>query len=130
MQHANVVFRKLLVVDDDPAVRRLLDVMLQRVGYEVVCADSAEQAAKIMAGTTFDLIITDVLMPGRDGIQFITDIRKRHSAVKIIAASGGGLVGPTLYLQTATALGADAILSKPFTLTQLLEAIERAGRDT
>ena len=128
MQPARMAFSKLLVVDDDAAVRRLMGVMLERVGYEVVCADSAEQASKFLAEAPFDLIITDVLMPGRDGIQFITDVRKKYGKVKIIAASGGGLVGPSVYLQTATALGADAILPKPFTLTELLGAIEHADR--
>ena len=123
-----MAFRKLLVVDDDPGIRRLMGVMLERVGYEVTCADSAEEAAKIMAGASFDLVITDVLMPGRDGILFISDTRKKYPGVRLIAASGGGLVGPSVYLKTATALGADAILPKPFTIAQLLEAIEQAGR--
>jgi CheY-like chemotaxis protein len=122
-----MVIRKLLVVDDDPGIRRLMQTMLERVGYEVVCADSAEEAARIMADIPFDLVITDVLMPGRDGTLFIADIRRRYLAVRIIAASGGGMVGPGAYLQAASSLGADAVLPKPFSLRQLQLAIDRAA---
>jgi CheY-like chemotaxis protein len=123
-----MVIRRLLVVDDDPGIRRLMQTMLERVGYEVVCAESAEAAAQLMADIPFDLVITDVLMPGRDGILFIADIRRRYLAMRIIAASGGGMVGPDAYLQAASSLGADAALPKPFSLLQLQRAIDRAAR--
>jgi len=106
-----------------------MQTMLERVGYDVVCAASAEEAAPLMAEIPFDLVITDVLMPGRDGILFIADIRRRYLAVRIIAASGGGIVGPDAYLQTASSIGADAVLTKPFSLLQLQRAIDRAARE-
>jgi CheY-like chemotaxis protein len=114
----------ILVVDDEPGIRELLCLMLEASGYTVMSAEDGLQAPKILAANPVDVVITDLLMPERDGLEFITEIRKKYPTVKIIAMSGGGHIARDSYLRIAKNFGAHVLLEKPFSQSGVLEAIE------
>src|SRR5437879_4776343 len=115
----------ILLVDDDQAVRRLVTAMLTRLGHEVVTATNGHEALRVFRGRAFDLVITDLIMPEKEGIETIRDLR-RESRVKIIAMSAGGNTSPSNYLNIAKHTGASALLPKPFSNQELKAAIESA----
>jgi two-component system, cell cycle response regulator CpdR len=114
----------ILVVDDEPAIRDLLVIMLETSGHTVSTAEDGVQAPKIMATQAIDVVITDLLMPERDGLEFISEIRKKYPKVKIIAMSGGGHIARDSYLRIAKTFGAQFLLEKPFNQAGVLEALE------
>jgi CheY-like chemotaxis protein len=112
----------ILVVDDDAAVRSLFHKILARAGYRVMeAADGAQALAAVRKGGV-DLVITDLVMPEKEGIETIVEIRKSHPQVKIAAVSGafGGR-----YLEIAAMLGAEAALAKPVSEETLVETVRR-----
>ena len=118
-------FREILVVDDERDLCQLLKQALEKAGYSVTCVYNGRQAVQqLMMHGPFDLVITDILMPERDGLELIVELRRHYPGTKILAISGGGRIGPSLYLKEAKELGANALLEKPFTAQQLLLAIE------
>jgi DNA-binding NtrC family response regulator len=114
----------ILVVDDEPGIRELLSIMLEAAGHSVASAEDGVQAPKVMASRPIDLVITDLLMPERDGLEFITEVRKKYPKVRIIAMSGGGHIARDSYLRIAKTFGAHFILEKPFNQASVLAAIE------
>lgn len=114
----------ILVVDDEPGIRDLLSMMLEAAGHTVVTAQDGNQASKMMAASKIDLVITDLLMPERDGLEFIIEIRKKYAGVKIIAMSGGGRVARDSYLKIAKNFGAQFLLEKPFSQAGVLDAVQ------
>ncbi len=104
-------------------MREMLIRFLGRAGYEVVGASHGNAALTIHKATPVDLIITDIIMPEKNGLETITDFRHLFPAVKVIAISGGGEIGADNYLQVAKTLGAQKILRKPFPFRVLLEAV-------
>ena len=116
--------RNILVVDDELEVREVIRAILQHAGYHVTCAEHGGEALKAMAVKSFDVVLTDLLMPDKDGVETIRDIRKTQPGLKIIAMSGGGHVAKENYLKMAQVFGAHALLPKPFSREDLLKAIE------
>lgn len=114
----------ILVVDDEPGIRELLCLMLESEGYNVTAAQDGLEASKLMAAKPVDIVITDLLMPERDGLEFIAEIRKKFPAVRIIAMSGGGHIARDSYLKIAKNFGAHFLLEKPFTQAVVLAAVE------
>ena len=114
----------ILVVDDEPGIRELLCLMLEASGYTVMAAEDGFQAPKILAANPIQVVITDLLMPERDGLEFITEVRKSFPDVKIIAMSGGGHIARDSYLRIAKNFGAHFLLEKPFSQAGVLGAIE------
>lgn len=114
----------ILLVEDDDYFRRVVHLVLQRAGYEVHEACNGEEALRRFAQLRVDLVVTDLVMPEKEGIETITELRKRNPAVPIIAMSGGGTIGANLYLQIASRLGAKRVLAKPFQNAELLEAVQ------
>lgn len=103
----------VLVVDDDPIQRALVCEMLQP-SYDCEEAKDGDDALKRLATRPADLVIVDMLMPEKDGIETIGAIRARWPTTRIIAISGGGASLPSRYLlDTAKAVGADAVMDKP-----------------
>jgi CheY-like chemotaxis protein len=98
--------------------------MLESYGHSVVTAEDGIQAPKVMATRPIDVVITDLLMPERDGLEFITEVRKKYPKVKIIAMSGGGHVARESYLRIAKTFGAHYLLEKPFNQSDVLGAVE------
>ncbi|MBW2709831.1 MAG: response regulator [Deltaproteobacteria bacterium] len=116
--------QSILVIDDDETIRELLRAILEREGYRVLEASDGDKGIKQFRETPTDLVITDIIMPGKEGIETIRDLRREFPDVKIIAISGGGRIGPDAYLEMAKVLGALRTFSKPFDQKSLLKAVE------
>lgn len=115
----------ILVVDDDDDVRELVCRMLEQDGYTAVPANGGRQALERLALLTPDLIITDVVMPEVDGFEVLLKLRHLVPLAPALVISGGGRVGPEIYLETARRLGARAVLQKPFTRAEILDAVHQ-----
>lgn len=110
----------ILVVDDEPSIRRVVRIAMEAIGHSVCeAADGNEAVAQFEALHSVELVITDVVMAGKDGIETLVELRRRRKDLKIIVMSGGGQVGASTYLRMAGILGANKTLEKPFTLTDL-----------
>lgn len=120
----------ILVVDDEPELRELIGRVLVAGGHRVTSAENGEQASRWLSKETFDVVVTDVIMPERDGMQVITELRRKHPAVKVIAISGGGHVSREQYLKIAKGLGAHAVLAKPFSTEELMRALRAVMEET
>lgn len=113
----------ILVVEDDKHLRAMLKRTLTRSGHSVVEAGDGEQGLALFRAQPTDIVITDILMPGCDGIETIIGLRRMRPDLKIVAISGGGRVGASSYLEIAQKLGAQFTLRKPFKPADLLAAI-------
>ena len=115
---------RILLIDDDDLVRQTVRGILERAGHKVTEATDGAEGLQQATAQRPDLILTDILMPNEDGIEFILKLRKADAKAKIIAMSGGGSVQPVQLLAMARELGADDCLSKPFARAALLAKIE------
>jgi CheY-like chemotaxis protein len=118
--------RTILVIEDQSELRGLVTATLEQAGYHVVTATTGRDANKAFAEAKIDLVLTDLLMPDRDGIEVIRDLRGSRPDLPIVAMSGGGRMPAAFYLKLARSLGAKAILEKPFSNQQLLLTIALA----
>jgi CheY-like chemotaxis protein len=116
----------ILVVDDEPDLCELISRMLARAGHKVTCAGDGDEASRVIAKQQFDVVLTDVIMPEKDGIEVIGELRRKQPNVRIVAMSGGGHVALDQYLKIAKGMGAHGILQKPFSNDELLATIEAA----
>ncbi len=114
---------RILVIDDEPTVRRYFARVLDMAGHEVDVAENGREGMRMFRAHRPDLVITDILMPESDGIETITELKQDFPDTKIIAISGGGAVGPHGYLKAAELLGADVVLEKPIKATELRETV-------
>ena len=115
---------KILEVDDDEQVLDMLYESLTREGFDVQKASNGEQGLRIYRQEPVDLIITDILMPEKEGIETIIELRQDFPDVKIIAMSGGGRIGTKDYLHLAKIFGVQRTFTKPVAREQLLDAIK------
>jgi len=115
---------RILLVDDDCQVRSMLKLTLERAGHEVTEAEDGNQAVRKYNAETIDLVITDIVMPEKEGIETIMELRSMNGQVKIIAISGGGRINPDDYLNWARRFGVRHTFTKPVDRDQLLEAID------
>lgn len=130
---------KILVIDDEEDIRDVLKDLLELEGYEIELAADGNAGIKRFRESNPDLIIIDVVMPHKDGVAVIKEIRKEHPSVKIIAISGGGKLNPvnylpeaistTVYLAAADVAGANLTLTKPFNKEELLNAVRSLRSD-
>lgn len=114
---------RILIIDDDDQLRHMLCQALEQAGYETVEARDGEEGLEHYRATPTDLIITDILMPGREGLETIMELRRADPGIKIIAISGGGQTGNMTFLEVARYLGAQRAFQKPFELRELLNAV-------
>ena len=114
---------RILIIEDDNEVREFLDSLLGRAGYGTATAVNGKVGVELFAASPFDLVITDIIMPEKDGIETIMDMKRTNPALKVIAISGGGRAEPENYLHSARLLGADRTIKKPFTNEDILEAV-------
>ena len=117
---------RILVIEDDKDIRDLLKDILEGEGYHVIMAADGNEGIKLCREETVDLVITDILMPGKDGIETIFELQRHCPEVRIVAISGGGRVSPANYLQSAELLGAISTLTKPFGRRELLTEVTKA----
>jgi DNA-binding NtrC family response regulator len=118
-----VEMAKLLLIDDDPALRKLTATILQRAGYDVDTARDGEEGSSLLESGAYEVLITDLIMPNKEGIELIIEWRRRRPALQIIAMSGGGRHGIVDVLAAAEKLGARFTLHKPFAADDLLSAV-------
>jgi CheY-like chemotaxis protein len=111
---------RVLVIDDDELVREALRAVLESGGYEVLSAADGDEGIRVFEAEHTAIIITDIVMPNREGIETIGELRRIAPDAKIVAISGGGQRGSTDYLRAAELLGADRTLRKPFTSEEIL----------
>lgn len=114
---------KVCAIDDDPLMLRHLEEMLTGLGFEVVSAPDVDTAIRQMSLHHCDAAVVDILMPERDGLNFILEIRRTRPDLRIVAISGGGRLGAGPLLSMADGLGADATLVKPFSPSELQLAL-------
>jgi CheY-like chemotaxis protein len=116
----------ILVADDDTALLKVVKKVLETREHKVTAASSGTAAVCALETGKFDLVLTDVFFPGRDGIEVILERAKSDAQAPVIAMSGEGRFGTDHYLLLVKKLGADVILKKPFTPEQLFAAVEKA----
>jgi len=113
--------RRILLVDDDSLFREVVVRHLEQAGHQVMDVDSVDGALGCLRDALPDLLITDIHMPVRDGLELMREVRKDYPGVRIVAMSGG-LAAATDPDARARELGADGFLAKPFSRRQLFEA--------
>jgi DNA-binding response OmpR family regulator len=117
--------RRILVIDDDSGVRASLREILEERGYEVVLAENGAQGIIAFRQTRPDLVITDIVMPVKEGFQTIQELRRERPEVRIIAISGGARLGRHDFLDIARQLGVWDVAAKPFDPDDLVARVER-----
>lgn len=114
----------ILIIDDEAQIRSMIRLILEREGYVVTEAPDGTEGIRRFRENPTDLIITDIIMPNKDGIGMIIELKKEFPGAKIIAMSGGGLNRPDGYLRGAKQLGAACTLSKPINRQELLRVVK------
>ena len=124
---------RLLIVDDEPDVRAAMARVLERAGFAVRVAASADQAISSLRAEQVELLITDMIMPGLNGADLIRAVKREFPDVRVVAISGGGNFWPqgykpeaittSAYLAAAERAGADGAISKPFEILELLDVV-------
>ena len=116
---------RILVIDDDIEVREMLKQYFERAGYDVLVAADGKAATSLQHESPADLVITDIVMPEKEGLETIMEFRRDFPSVKVIAISGGGKIEANKYLTIARALGAQKTFAKPFELKEVLEEVRK-----
>ncbi|WP_319548430.1 response regulator [Desulfogranum marinum] len=117
--------KRILVVDDEDQIRTMLTQMLSQEGYEVHTAENGEDGMSLVGKYSFDLVITDMIMPVKDGLKFIMELVRDYPDLRILAISGGGAIKAERYLTMAGYLGDIATLEKPFKRDVLLSLVSQ-----
>ena len=113
----------ILVIDDDHTMRDAIKLMLETRGHQIITASDGCKGLQFIESHKIDLVITDVLMPGQEGIETIRCLRRRADKVPILAISGGGQTGFRDALDAARLLGANDTLPKPFQMQELIDKV-------
>jgi two-component system, chemotaxis family, chemotaxis protein CheY len=116
---------RILVIDDHDILRTWMRIALELEGYTVEEACDGRQGIACHRAAPADLIITDILMPEKDGLEIIQELRREFPARKIIAISGGGQAGGLNFLPVARTFGVACTLWKPFTRSELYAAVQK-----
>ncbi|MCD6074839.1 MAG: Response regulator, CheY-like receiver [Rhodospirillales bacterium] len=110
----------ILVIDDEKLARFTVRKILEQAGHKIIETESGTEGVRIFQAQPCDLVITDIIMPGKEGIETINDIKRISPRTPIIAMSGGGRTGNLDFLKLAQQRGADQTISKPFKPDELL----------
>jgi YesN/AraC family two-component response regulator len=121
---------KILLVDDEDTVRNVLSLLLETAGYDVQQACDGNHALESFRNRPVDLIITDIVMPGKEGLELIRSFLQIDPGAKIIAISGGGRGSSHEYLELARRFGAQYALAKPFSRDEVLAAVNMVMMST
>jgi CheY-like chemotaxis protein len=114
---------RILVIEDDEMVRTSVAKILVLMGHTVVEARDGKEGLALFSESGADLVITDLVMPEKEGLEVMMEIKRTHPATRIIAISGGGRRGPGDLLRIAKHLGAAKVLSKPFSFEGFKAAV-------
>jgi DNA-binding response OmpR family regulator len=114
---------KILVFDDEPSILLMLKKMLEKAGHEVDISLNGSEGMNLFEKQKPDLLITDIIMPQKEGLEIILELRRKHPELKIIAISGGGRIGPEGYLPSAKLFGADMVFQKPLVQKEFVQAV-------
>jgi len=117
---------RILIIEDDNLTREWLESLLSRNGYVVESASNGQLGTELFLPESADLVVTDIVMPEKDGIETITDLKRHNPNVKVIAISGGERRPAGVsrhYLHSAKLIGADRAMQKPITNEDMLAAI-------
>jgi CheY-like chemotaxis protein len=116
--------KRILIIDDNTQLRQLLRQILEREGYEVIDAKDSKSGTKLYRQTLTDLVITDVAMPDKDGIEILRELKRDFPDVKIIATTGDSqTLSAQYYLSAMKALGAERAFTQPFGRKELLNTV-------
>lgn len=113
----------ILLAEDDASLREFITEVLVEHGHEVCPCSTGEEAINVLASTRFDLLITDIIMPKRNGLSVIKEVKAMYSDMKIIAMSAGGSNKAEDYLNAAQTCGVKSVIEKPITMNNLLTAV-------
>src|SRR6266571_3982094 len=114
---------RILVIDDQEPIRRIVRRALEQAGHDVLDASDGKMGMEILARHSADVVITDIFMPGQDGIVTLREIRKRFPTVKVIVMSGGDSTGTLDLRRDAELLGAVTSLQKPFNARDIVDVV-------
>jgi len=116
---------RILVIDDEPHIRTLVEAFLSQDGHEVDLAVNGKEGLTLIERNHYDLLLTDVVMPEKDGLELIMDLKGRVPRIRVIVMSGGGTrLNIQNYLEMARLLGADRVLPKPLDFLKLQNAVK------
>jgi DNA-binding response OmpR family regulator len=115
--------KSVLVIDDEAGVRTLALRVLRAAGFSAYEAADGDAGIRILEQTPVDLAIIDIIMPNKEGVETIMEIKTRWPLLKVIAVSGGGRIGPDTFLSLASGMGADATMKKPLNFKALVEQV-------
>lgn len=121
--HGDQDANRILVVDDDEQILLLMRMILERAGYAVDTAEDGERAVRAFNPRRHILLITDIVMPDKEGIETIRELRERKPDLPVIAISGGGRIGPQDYLSWVRRCGVRHTFAKPVKREDLLAAV-------
>ena len=121
--HSQPRMSHILIIDDDILICQLLRRILEQLGHRVTDAQDGRKGLNAFQADPADLVITDLIMPGMEGIETIMEMKRRFPGTKIIAMSGGGVGSGSDYLQMARKFGAHQILNKPFSVQMLTDLV-------
>lgn len=115
----------IVIVDDDPTIRLIATELLRPDDHVVLEAEDGDEALKIVGSMAVDLVVLDMLMPNKDGLETIIELRRTQPGIRILAISSGGRVGADQLLRTAMMLGADETMVKPLRLESFAATVDR-----
>jgi len=116
---------KILVLDDEPSILLMIKKMLEKAGHEVDTAINGKEGMLLFDKNKPDLVISDIIMPEKEGLETIFELRRMYPDLKIIAISGGGRIGPDGYLPGAKLLGANMVFQKPLDQKEFVNAVNQ-----
>jgi CheY-like chemotaxis protein len=123
------IMARILLIDDNNDVRTVLRLTLSHFGHTVIEARNGKEGLDLFKHANADLVITDIVMPEKEGFEVLMKLLHKHPSMKIIAISGGGRHNATHYLHTAKLLGAAKVLAKPFTNEVLMATVNELLSD-
>ena len=117
--------QRILVIDDEPTALDVICKILVHSGYDVLVAKNGQEGVDLFREQPCDLVITDMVMPVKDGLQTILDLRTDYPDLPIVAISGGGNISKERYLAVASYLEKVVTVGKPFTVDTLTRAVKK-----
>lgn len=114
---------RILIIDDEELARFTMRALLEPAGHEVAEAEDGEEGIALQKTQLFDLVITDIVMSKKTGVETIIELKRDYPNLRIIAVSGSGITSPISFLEQATQYGADEVLAKPFSEDEFIECV-------